>query len=63
MKKNQFTLLSILSLICLGSISSCAVVTVPLKVAGKAATTTVGVAGKVAGAGIGAVTPRRKMKE
>jgi len=41
------------------SISSCALVTVPLKVVGKVATTTVGVAGKAAGASISAVTPNK----
>ncbi len=56
MKKLTITLLS---LAFIGLLNSCAVVTVPLKVAGKAATTTVGVAGKVAGAGLGAVTPNR----
>jgi len=60
MKKQTVTLLS---LACISSLSSCAVVTVPLKVVGKAATTTVGVAGKVAGAGIGAVTPDRDDSE
>jgi hypothetical protein len=40
-------------------ISSCALVTVPVKVAGKVATTSVGVAGKAAGAGISAVTPNK----
>ena len=53
MKKHTIALISLISI---GSLSSCAVVTVPLKVAGKAATTTVGVAGKVAGAGVGAIT-------
>ena len=37
------------------TLSSCSLVTVPLKVAGKVATTTVGVAGKAAGAGFGAM--------
>lgn len=58
MKKQTIILFSLSSLTCL-ALSSCAVVTVPLKVAGKAATTTVGVAGKVAGAGVGAITPDR----
>ncbi len=44
-------------------ISSCALVTVPVKVVGKVATTTVGVVGKVAGAGIGVVTPNRSKSE
>lgn len=37
-------------------LSSCALVTTPVKVAGKAATTTIGVAGKVANGGIGLLT-------
>ncbi len=52
------------------SLSSCALVTVPVKVVGKVATTTVGVTGKVAtttvdvtgkvaGAGIDVVTPNK----
>lgn len=39
----------------LASLSACALVTVPVKVAGKVVTTTVGVAGKAAGAGIDAL--------
>lgn len=38
-------------------LNSCALVSVPVKVAGKVATTSLGVAGKMAGAGIDAVTP------
>ena len=60
MKKQTITLLS---LAYIASLSSCAIVTVPLKVVGKAATTTVGVAGKVAGAGVNAVTPNRDDSE
>lgn len=37
------------------TVSSCALVTVPVKVAGKVVTTTVGLAGKAAGAGIDAM--------
>ncbi len=51
------------SIVILGSalcITSCALVTVPVKVAGKVATTSVGVAGKVAGAGVDMVTPNKK---
>ncbi|MBT8043894.1 MAG: hypothetical protein KJO79_02990 [Verrucomicrobiae bacterium] len=48
-----------LSLFCsaclLVTMSSCALVTVPVKVAGKVVTTTVGLAGKAAGAGIDAI--------
>ena len=54
----RLTYLSIL-IVSAYSISSCALVTVPVKVVGKVATTTVGVAGKVAGAGIDVVTPNR----
>ncbi len=36
-------------------LGSCAMVTVPVKVAGKVATTTVGLAGKAAGVGINAI--------
>lgn len=39
--------------------SSCALVTVPVKVAGKVATTGIGIAGKVAGAGAGMITPKK----
>jgi len=46
--------LSITALI--SALSSCAVVTTPVKIAGKVATTTVGVAGKVAGAGVDVVS-------
>ncbi len=38
-------------------LSSCALITVPVKVAGKVATTSVGLVGKAAGAGFSAVTP------
>ncbi|MFT6792314.1 MAG: hypothetical protein ACJAR1_000293 [Rubritalea sp.] len=54
----KFSYFSIL-IISAGFISSCALVNVPVKVVGKIATTTVGVAGKVAGAGIEAVTPNK----
>lgn len=37
------------------SLSSCSLVTVPVKVAGKVATTSLGVAGKAAGAGFNAL--------
>lgn len=45
----------LISPICFLTISSCALVTVPVKVAGKVVTTTVGLAGKAAGAGIDAI--------
>lgn len=38
------------------SLSSCALVTVPAKVVGKAATTTIGVTGKAVGAGFDVVS-------
>lgn len=41
----------------IGSLSSCAVVGVPLNVAGKAITTTAGIAGNVVSAGVDAVIP------
>ena len=41
------------------TLSSCALVTVPVKVAGKVVTTTVGLAGKAAGAGIDAIKDRK----
>lgn len=44
-------------LLCLFSLSSCALITVPVKVAGKVVTTSIGIVGKVAEVGIGAVTP------
>jgi len=43
--------------------NSCSLITTPVKVAGKVATTTIGVAGDVAGAGINAVTPRKSEEE
>ena len=52
--KRNFLILSIGAFAC--SVSSCALVTTPVKIAGKVATTTVGVAGKAAGAGINAVS-------
>lgn len=38
-------------------ISSCSLITTPVKIVGKAATTTIGLTGKAAGAGISALTP------
>ncbi|MDA8980659.1 hypothetical protein N9055_00790 [Akkermansiaceae bacterium] len=38
-------------------ISSCSLVTTPVKIVGKVATTTIGLTGKAAGAGIDAITP------
>jgi len=52
-KSHLITAIALLSFI---TLPSCALVTVPLKVAGKAATTTIGVAGKAAGAGIDAIS-------
>lgn len=43
-------------------LSSCALVTVPVKVAGKVVTTTVGLAGKAAGAGIDAMKKDKDKK-
>jgi len=52
-----------LSIIALSlSVSSCALVTTPVKIVGKAATTTIGVAGKAAGAGINAITPGKAQR-
>lgn len=42
------------------ALNSCALVTAPVKVAGKVATTSIGVTGKVAGAGLNALTPNNK---
>jgi len=47
---NSLTLIFLIA-----SLPSCALVTVPVKVAGKLVTTTVGVTGKAASAGINAV--------
>lgn len=47
----------------LSLITACSLVTVPLKIAGKAATTTIGLAGKAAGAGIDAMTKDDDDKE
>lgn len=44
---------------CISAITSCALVTVPVKVAGKVVTTSVDVVGKVAGAGVDVVTPNK----
>ena len=38
-------------------ISSCSLITTPVKIIGKAATTTIGLTGKAAGAGISVLTP------
>jgi len=52
-KKTLFLLLSTILTI---NLSSCSLITVPVKVAGKAATTTIGVAGKAATGGISLLT-------
>ena len=39
-------------------LSSCALITTPVKVIGKAATTSIGLAGKTAGAGINALSSK-----
>ena len=44
-----------LSLLLVSLVSSCSLITTPVKVVGKAATTTIGVTGKAAGAGIDAM--------
>ena len=38
-------------------ISTCSLITTPVKIIGKAATTTIGLTGKAAGAGISVLTP------
>ena len=50
-------LFSSLAIILTINLSSCSLITVPVKVAGKAATTTIGVAGKAASGGIDLITP------
>lgn len=53
----------IISPILLALLSSCSLVTVPVKIAGKIVTTTVDVAGKAAGAGIDAIGDDDKDKD
>ena len=50
-------ILSLFAIFLLLLCSSCAVVTTPVKIVGKAATSTMEVSGKVIGSGVDAVTP------
>lgn len=52
--------LAVVSLAIAGLTQSCALITTPVKVVGKAATTTIDVTGKAAGAGFRAIAPDDK---
>ncbi|MCP5534721.1 MAG: hypothetical protein H7A51_00630 [Akkermansiaceae bacterium] len=52
-------LLILITSVTILTLGSCALVTVPVKVVGKVATTTVGLAGKAAGAGIDAIKNKK----
>ena len=60
MKKSLFTIFAASLTI---NLSSCSLITVPVKVAGKAATTTIGVAGKAASGGIDLLTSDKDDEE
>ena len=57
------TLLILISTIFSLALGSCSLVTVPVKIAGKVVTTSVGLAGKAAGAGIDAMKKDNKDEE